>query len=97
MGFVSKVFQLMPHLTALENAMLPLELAGRRDARARAEMLQRGGFWASACSCAAPAFGGERQRVALARALWSRPPAVLLAGYSNQRPDHAYRRRRDGA
>src|SRR6478736_5598726 len=44
-GFVFQSFQLLGNLTALENVMLPLELAGRRDARkAAAEMMKRGGL-----------------------------------------------------
>ena len=79
MGFVFQSFQLMPHLTALENAMLPLELAGRRDARARAtEMLQRVGLGQRLQHTPRLLSGGEQQRVALARAFVVKP-AVLLA------------------
>lgn len=79
MGFVFQSFQLMPHLTALENAMLPLELAGRRDARARAtEMLQRVGLGQRLQHTPRLLSGGEQQRVALARAAAPRP-AILLA------------------
>ena len=79
MGFVFQSFQLMPHLTALENAMLPLELAGRRDARARAtEMLQRVGLGQRLQHTPRLLSGGEQQRVALARAFVVQP-AVLLA------------------
>ena len=78
-GFVFQSFQLMGNLTALENVMLPLELANRRDARkAAADMLahvglgQRLGHYPKVLS------GGEQQRVALARAFVMQP-AVLLA------------------
>ena len=78
-GFVFQSFQLMGNLTALENVMLPLELASRRDARkAAADMLahvrlgQRLGHYPKVLS------GGEQQRVALARAFVMQP-AVLLA------------------
>ena len=79
LGFVFQSFQLMGNLTALENVMLPLELANRRDARkAATDMLahvglgQRLGHYPKVLS------GGEQQRVALARAFVMQP-AVLLA------------------
>ncbi|MDO5623330.1 MAG: ATP-binding cassette domain-containing protein [Pseudomonadota bacterium] len=78
-GFVFQSFQLMGNLTALENVMLPLELAGRRDARAAAsEMLARVGLDARMGHYPRVLSGGEQQRVALARAFVVRP-AVLLA------------------
>ncbi len=78
-GFVFQSFQLMGNLTALENVMLPLELAGRRDARAAAtEMLARVGLGARLGHYPKVLSGGEQQRVALARAFVVRP-AVLLA------------------
>jgi putative ABC transport system ATP-binding protein len=78
-GFVFQSFQLMGHLTALENAMLPLELQGRRDARgAAAEMLRRVGLGERLGHYPKVLSGGEQQRVALARAFVVRP-AVLLA------------------
>lgn len=78
-GFVFQSFQLMGNLTALENVMLPLELAGRRDARAAAtDMLQRVGLGARLGHYPKLLSGGEQQRVALARAFVVKP-AVLLA------------------
>lgn len=78
-GFVFQSFQLLGNLTALENVMLPLELAGRRDARkAATEMLSRVGLAQRLSSYPKVLSGGEQQRVALARAFVVHP-AVLLA------------------
>ncbi len=78
-GFVFQSFQLMGNLTALENVMLPLELAGRRDARKRAgEMLEHVGLGQRLGHYPKVLSGGEQQRVALARAFVVQP-AVLLA------------------
>lgn len=78
-GFVFQSFQLLGNLTALENVMLPLELAGRRDARkAATEMLSRVGLSQRLTSYPKVLSGGEQQRVALARAFVVHP-AVLLA------------------
>ena len=78
-GFVFQSFQLMGNLTALENVMLPLELAGRRDARkAAAEMLGRVGLGERLGHYPKVLSGGEQQRVALARAFVVQP-ALLLA------------------
>ena len=78
-GFVFQSFQLMGNLTALENVMLPLELAGRRDARsAAAEMLRHVGLGQRLGHYPRVMSGGEQQRVALARAFVVEP-AVLLA------------------
>ncbi len=78
-GFVFQSFQLLANLTALENVMLPLELAGRRDARsAAADMLQRVGLGERLGHYPKVLSGGEQQRVALARAFVVQP-AVLLA------------------
>ncbi|MBA2674052.1 ABC transporter ATP-binding protein [Ramlibacter sp.] len=78
-GFVFQSFQLLGNLSALENVMLPLELAGRRDARATAgEMLRRVGLGERLGHYPKVLSGGEQQRVALARAFVVQP-AVLLA------------------
>ncbi len=79
MGFVFQSFQLLGNLTALENVMLPLELMGRKDARAAATaMLQRVGLGERLGHYPKVLSGGEQQRVALARAFVVRP-ALLLA------------------
>ncbi len=78
-GFVFQSFQLLGNLNALENVMLPLELQGRRDARAMAtEMLRRVGLAERLRHYPKVLSGGEQQRVALARAFVVEP-AVLLA------------------
>lgn len=78
-GFVFQSFQLLGNLSALENVMLPLELAGRRDARAQAsEMLARVGLGQRLRHYPRVLSGGEQQRVALARAFVVHP-SVLLA------------------
>ena len=78
-GFVFQSFQLLANLTALENVMLPLELANRRDARkAATEMLVRVGLGERLGHYPKVLSGGEQQRVALARAFVVQP-ALLLA------------------
>ena len=78
-GFVFQSFQLLGNLTALENVMLPLELAGRRNARqAASDMLARVGLSERLGHYPKVLSGGEQQRVALARAFVVQP-AVLLA------------------
>ena len=68
-GFVFQSFQLLPALTALENILLPLELAGRADANERAaHWLERVGLAARATHTPHQLSGGEQQRVAIARA-----------------------------
>ncbi|OYV00390.1 MAG: hypothetical protein CFE45_09300 [Burkholderiales bacterium PBB5] len=79
LGFVFQSFQLLGHLSALENVMLPLELLGRSDARSKAaEMLRRVGLGERLNHYPRTLSGGEQQRVALARAFVVEP-AVLLA------------------
>ncbi|WP_027017200.1 ABC transporter ATP-binding protein [Comamonas composti] len=79
LGFVFQSFQLLGNMTALENVMLPLELAGRRDARKQAtDMLGRVGLGQRLGHYPKLLSGGEQQRVALARAFVVEP-AVLLA------------------
>jgi putative ABC transport system ATP-binding protein len=80
LGFVFQFFNLFPHLTALENAALPLWLAGRRgeDAAGRARaLLEAVGLGAKAHRPAGRLSGGEMQRVAIARALAAKPALVL--------------------
>ena len=79
LGFVFQSFQLLPALTALENTMLPLELAGRAEARPAAQaMLQRVGLGERLGHYPKHLSGGEQQRVALARA-FAMQPQLLLA------------------
>jgi putative ABC transport system ATP-binding protein len=77
-GIVFQFFHLIPSLTALENVLVPMELAGLADARSRAASLLhdvgltgRGHHYPSQLS------GGEQQRVAIARALANDPPILL--------------------
>lgn len=78
-GFVFQSFQLLPAMTALENVMLPLELAGKRDAEAAARaMLERVGLGERLGHYPKQLSGGEQQRVAIARAFVT-GPALLLA------------------
>lgn len=78
LGFVFQSFQLLPAFTALENVMLPLELAGARDAEARArELLERVGLAERLRHYPRQLSGGEQQRVALARAFVVRPRLLL--------------------
>jgi len=78
-GFVFQSFHLIPSLTALENVMLPLELAGRADARAGArEVLKQVGLESRLGHYPRQLSGGEQQRVAIARAFVTRP-SVLFA------------------
>jgi putative ABC transport system ATP-binding protein len=79
LGFVFQSFQLLPALTAEENVMMPLELAGRKNARATAaRWLERVGLGARLRHYPKHLSGGEQQRVALARA-FAIQPAILLA------------------
>jgi len=78
LGFVFQSFQLLPALTALENAALPLELSGRGDACTQAEaMLRRVGLGERLNHYPKHLSGGEQQRVALARAFAVRPKLLL--------------------
>ena len=78
LGFVFQSFQLLPALTALENVMLPLELAGQGDALSMAQaMLARVGLGARLTHYPKHLSGGEQQRVALARAFATRPQLLL--------------------
>ncbi|MBI5785586.1 MAG: ATP-binding cassette domain-containing protein [Rhodocyclales bacterium] len=79
LGFVFQSFQLLPALTALENAALPLELMGRADANAKAAaMLGRVGLGERLHHYPKHLSGGEQQRVALARA-FAVEPKLLMA------------------
>jgi len=78
-GFVFQSFQLLSSLTALENVMLPLELAGKPAARDQAaQLLSRVGLEARLHHTPQQLSGGEQQRVAIARA-YSMQPAILFA------------------
>jgi putative ABC transport system ATP-binding protein len=77
-GFVFQSFQLLPSLTALENVMLPLELAGRPDAEVLAkEVLAKVGLDGRLTHYPKHLSGGEQQRVALARAFSVRPKLLF--------------------
>lgn len=78
MGIVFQSFHLVPSLSALDNAALPLEIAGRRDARQRArKLLEKVGLGERLDHYPAQLSGGEQQRVAIVRALVHRPKLVL--------------------
>ena len=78
LGFVFQSFQLLPSLNAIENVMLPLELAGVAEAQAEAEFwLKRVGLSHRLRHYPKHLSGGEQQRVALARAFAPKPKLVL--------------------
>lgn len=78
LGFVFQSFQLLGHLTALENVMLPMELRREEGARERAEaMLARVGLSSRLRHYPKYLSGGEQQRVALARAFVTEPPLLF--------------------
>jgi len=78
LGFVFQSFQLLPPMTALENVMLPLELAGAADAQAAARsMLARVGLGDRLHHYPKQLSGGEQQRVAIARAFVTRPKLLF--------------------
>jgi putative ABC transport system ATP-binding protein len=77
-GIIFQFFQLMPTLTALENVVLPMDLAGRGRDRTRASaLLDRVGLAELGSNLPSELSGGEQQRVAVARALANDPPLVL--------------------
>ena len=77
-GFVFQNFQLIPTLTAIENVMIPLELQGVRNARAKAsEVLERVGLLERLKHYPVQLSGGEQQRVAIARAFVNAPKLLF--------------------
>ena len=77
-GFVFQFFHLVPSLTAFENILIPMEIAGRRNATERArELLHEVGLTERAHHYPSQLSGGEQQRIAIGRALANDPPIVL--------------------
>jgi len=77
-GFVFQFFHLVPSLTAFENVLIPMEIAGRRAGAVRArELMHEVGLTDRAHHYPSQLSGGEQQRVAIARALANDPPLVL--------------------
>jgi putative ABC transport system ATP-binding protein len=88
-GFVFQAFHLIPTATALENIQIPMEIAGRRDAKKRAKaLLAAVGLSARGHHYPAQLSGGEQQRVAIARAFANEPP-ILLADEPTGNLDYA--------
>lgn len=78
-GFIFQNFQLLPTLTALENVMVPLELRGEKNARARSmDLLEKVGLADRSHHYPTQLSGGEQQRISLARA-FSNQPKILFA------------------
>lgn len=78
-GFIFQNFQLLPTLTAIENVMVPLELRGEKDIRARSKaLMERVGLGDRLHHYPSQLSGGEQQRVSLARA-FSNSPSILFA------------------
>ncbi|HEX5276865.1 MAG TPA: ABC transporter ATP-binding protein [Fluviicoccus sp.] len=76
-GFVFQSFHLLPHLSALENVLLPLSLAGREDRALAIDCLQRVGLGERLQHTPRQLSGGEQQRVAIARAFACRPQILF--------------------
>lgn len=76
-GFVFQQFHLLPHLTVLENVLLPSAFGPHRDAARAAELLERLGVADKSRERPMRLSGGQQQRVAIARALLCRPPILL--------------------
>ena len=86
-GFVFQFFNLLPMLTAEENVVLPLSIAGEKPEKAFLEdLLKRLGLWERRRHRPAELSGGQQQRVAIARALVSQPTVVLADERARSEP-----------